>query len=76
MTAGMETPSFPAFEVRTWRVQTVGKGRFTAGFLARLPYQKYVLGLPLHRVAKSLAADGFDVADWPTSPPPDQTPPW
>lgn len=41
----------------------IGKGRFTAAFLARLLYEKYVLGLPLHRVAKALAAEGLDVAE-------------
>jgi transposase len=41
----------------------VPKGRFTAGFLARLLYEKYVLGLPLHRIAWSLSAAGFDVAE-------------
>lgn len=41
----------------------VAKGRFTAGFLARLLYQKYVLGLPVHRIARALAADGLDVAE-------------
>ena len=41
----------------------VPKGRFTAGFLARLLYQKYVLGLPVHRIARALAADGLDVAE-------------
>jgi transposase len=41
----------------------VRKGRFTASFLARLLYQKYVLGLPVHRIVKALAADGLDVAE-------------
>jgi transposase len=41
----------------------IRKGRFTAGFLARLLYQKYVLGLPVHRIARALAADGLDVAE-------------
>jgi transposase len=41
----------------------IAKGRFTAGFLARLLFQKYVLGLPLHRIARALAADGLDVAE-------------
>lgn len=41
----------------------VAKGRFTAGFLARLLFQKYVLGLPLHRIARALAAEGLDVAE-------------
>ena len=41
----------------------IPKGRFTAGFLARLLYEKYVLGLPLHRIARSLAAAGLDVAE-------------
>ncbi len=41
----------------------VPKGRFTASFLARLLYQKYVLGLPVHRIVKALAADGLEVAE-------------
>lgn len=41
----------------------IGKGRFTAAFLARLVYEKYVLGLPLHRIAKALAAGGLEVAE-------------
>ena len=41
----------------------IGKGRFTAGFLARLLYQKYLLGLPVHRIVKALAADGLPVAE-------------
>ena len=38
------------------------KGLFTAGFLARLAHEKFVLGLLVHRIVKALAADGFDVA--------------
>ena len=38
------------------------KGLFTAGFLARLAYEKHVLGLRVHRIVAALAADGFDVA--------------
>lgn len=41
----------------------IAKGRFTAGFLARLLVEKYVLGRPLHRIAMALAADGFQVAE-------------
>jgi transposase len=41
----------------------VGKSRFTAGFLARLLYDRYVLGLPVHRIVRSLAACGLDVAE-------------
>lgn len=41
----------------------VPKGRFTASFLARLLFEKYVLGRPLHRIAVALAAEGFDVAE-------------
>ncbi len=40
----------------------VPKGLFTAGFLARLAYEKHVLGRPVHRIVTALAADGFDVA--------------
>jgi len=41
----------------------VARGRFTASFLARLLYEKYVLGRPLHRIARALAADGLEVAE-------------
>jgi transposase len=41
----------------------VPKGRFTSGFLARLLYEKYVLGLPLHRIVRGLAADGLAVSE-------------
>jgi transposase len=41
----------------------IGKGRFTAAFLARLLYEKYVLGLPLHRIATALAAEGLEIAE-------------
>ncbi len=40
----------------------VPKGLFTAGFLARLAYEKHVLGRPVHRIVQALAANGFDVA--------------
>ena len=40
----------------------VPKGLFTAGFLARLAYEKHVLGRPVHRIVAALAADGFGVA--------------
>jgi transposase len=40
----------------------VPKGLFTAGFLARLAYEKHVLGRPVHRIVTALAADGLDVA--------------
>jgi transposase len=40
----------------------VPKGLFTAGFLARLAYEKHVLGRPVHRIVTALAADGFDAA--------------
>lgn len=41
----------------------IAKGRFTAGFDARLLYQKYVLGLPVARIVKALAADGLHVPE-------------
>jgi branched-chain amino acid transport system ATP-binding protein len=40
----------------------VPKGLFTAGFLARLLHEKYVLGRPVHRVVSALAAEGLEVA--------------
>ena len=41
----------------------IPKGRFTAAFLARLLHQKFVLGLPVHRIVKALAADGLAVPE-------------
>jgi transposase len=41
----------------------VPTGRFTAAFLARLMFEKYVLGMPLHRTARALAAEGLEVPD-------------
>ena len=43
--------------------KVIGKGLFTAQFLARLAYEKHVLGRPLHRIIAALAADGLDVAE-------------
>ena len=43
--------------------KVIPRGLFTAMFLARLAYEKYVLGLPLHRIIAALAADGLDVAE-------------
>lgn len=43
--------------------KVIPKGLFTASFLARLAYEKYVLGRPLHRIVAALAADGLDVAE-------------
>ena len=42
--------------------KVVPKGLFTAGFLARLLHEKYVLGRPVHRVVSALAAEGLEVA--------------
>jgi transposase len=41
----------------------IPKGRFTPSFLARLLYEKYVLGLPVHRIVRALAAEGLGVAE-------------
>jgi transposase len=41
----------------------IPKGLFTHGFLARLLYYKYVLGHPVTRIVKGLAAEGLDVAE-------------
>ena len=41
----------------------VAKGLFTAGFLARLLYHKYVLGMPVHRLVRLLAAEGLQVSE-------------
>ena len=40
----------------------VPKGRLTHHFLARLLFFKYVLGLPVHRIVRSLAAEGLAMA--------------
>ena len=41
----------------------IPKGRFTAGFLARLVTEKFVLGRPVHRIAAALALQGCEVAE-------------
>jgi transposase len=41
----------------------VAKGLFTAGFLARLLYHKYVLGMPVHRIVRLLDAEGLPVSE-------------
>jgi transposase len=41
----------------------IAKGLFAAGFLARLLYHKYVLGHPVARIVKALAAEGLDLAE-------------
>ncbi|HSR16036.1 MAG TPA: IS66 family transposase, partial [Gemmatimonadales bacterium] len=43
--------------------KVIPKGHFTAGFCARLLYLKFVLGLPVHRIAKMLAAEGLSVSE-------------
>ena len=43
--------------------KVIPKGLFTAMFLARLAYEKYVLGRPLHRIIAALTADGLEVAE-------------
>lgn len=40
----------------------IRRGRFTAGFVARLLVDKYVLGRPLHRIGMALSHDGLGVA--------------
>ena len=41
----------------------IPKGRFTAAFCARLLYLKFVLGLPVTRIVKMLAAEGLAVSE-------------
>jgi len=60
--------------VRTCRCKTKGvvvapvpakpirKGLFTSQFLARLVYEKYVLGRPIERIVTALRAEGLEVA--------------
>ncbi len=42
--------------------KVVPKGLLTAGFLARLLHEKYVLGRPVHRIVSALAAEGLEIA--------------
>jgi transposase len=42
--------------------KVVPKGLFTAGFLARLLHEKYVLSRPVHRIVAALAAEGLQIA--------------
>jgi transposase len=44
-------------------IKPIGKGRFTAGFLARLLVEKFVLGRPVHRIVAALAFEGLDLAE-------------
>jgi len=41
----------------------IRRGRFTAGFLARLLVEKFVLGRPAHRIVAALAFEGLDLAE-------------
>jgi transposase len=43
--------------------KVIPKGLFTPGFLARVLYYKYVLGLPVHRITTMLEAEGAPVAE-------------
>lgn len=43
--------------------KAIPRGRFTAGFLARLLVEKYVLGRPMCRIVAALGNDGLDVAE-------------
>ena len=43
--------------------KAIPKGRFTAVFLARLLYLKFVLGLPVHRITTMLDAEGLQVPE-------------
>jgi transposase len=43
--------------------KAIDKGRFTAGFLARLLVEKFVLGRPVHRIVAALAHDGLRLAE-------------
>ncbi|MBF7084300.1 transposase [Desulfallas sp. Bu1-1] len=38
------------------------KGLFIAGFIARLLIEKFVLGLPLHRIETALHMEGLDMS--------------
>jgi transposase len=53
----------PRSVIAAQAANVIGKGRFTHGFLARLLYDKYVLGLPLHRIVRGLAAEGLAVSE-------------
>jgi transposase len=43
--------------------KAIAKGRLSTGFLARLLTHKFALGLPTHRIAALLAADGLEMAE-------------
>ena len=40
----------------------IAKGLFTAGFIARLLIEKYVLGRPLYRIGNALRMEGLDLS--------------
>ena len=42
--------------------KVIAKGLFTAGFIARLIIEKYVLGRPLYRIGAAMRMEGLDLA--------------
>ena len=49
-------------DLRAASAQAGAQGPVHRRVLARLAYEKFVLGRPVHRIVQALAADGFDVA--------------
>lgn len=43
--------------------KAIAKGRFSAGFLARLLTEKFVLGRPAHRISAALQTEGLALAE-------------
>jgi len=52
----------PASQGNPPACRQTGKGLFTAGFIARLIIEKYVLGRPIYRIGAAMRMEGLDLA--------------
>ncbi|MBF7083016.1 transposase [Desulfallas sp. Bu1-1] len=55
-------PGFPAIITTPPPPKVIVKGLFTAGFIARLLIEKFVLCRPLHRIGTALHMEGLDLS--------------
>jgi len=57
-----QCPGVPAIITAAPPPKVIPKGLFTAGFIARLIIEKYVLSRPLYRIGTAMRMDGLDLA--------------
>jgi transposase len=55
-------PGVPAIITAPPPPKVIAKGLFTAGFIARLLIEKFVLGRPLYRIGTALRMEGLDLS--------------